>query len=565
MAAQQSHQEKRLHDWAESNKSLEEKGEEGTQSRKRRNPYEKNGGVHKRGKGAQEFAFGHKLRYQQNLVKEAEKSKKKLEKWLLPGGAGYIEAGEDEATHRYSQKEIVDEVEIGAGKKVFDMDLGQLGPYNVDFTRNGRYMVIGGRKGHLAEFDWQSKKLLNEIHVRETVRDVKFLHNHLFWAAAQKNHVYIYNQDGEELHRLSDQTKPYCLEYLPYHFLLCSIGERGVVCWQDTSTGRMVARTNTKKGSCRVMRHNPWNAVLCCGHDLGSVTMWTPNHKDPVVRMLCHRAPIRSLAIDGSGRYMVTAGGDRRIKVWDVRKYEELHSYSTTGSTDSLDVSQTGIIAVAAGNRIEVWKDALSEKQAEPYLRHKVLYGDVERIRFCPYEDVLGIGHAKGISTVLVPGAGEPNFDSLVANPFQTRQGRREMEVKQLLDKIQPEMIMLDPTAVAKVVPKAPKVTPTEAKESEDELSEIFSSEDEDGDPKNSKNEEEATDEQEPRRKTRMKGKNKPSRVQARKEGALLRENAKKKKEKHEEHKQRVAEDGGVEEGDGIPEGVPFALRRFYK
>ena len=101
--------------------------------------------------------------------------------------------------------------------------------------------------------------------------------------------------------------------------------------------------------------------------------------------------------------------------------------------------------------QVHVWKDALSHKQKAAYMHHRLDGRAVASLRFCPYEDVLAIGHAAGLSTILVPGAGEPNFDSLVADPYQTGKQRQEQEVHQLMDKLQPAMITLDPTSVAKV------------------------------------------------------------------------------------------------------------------
>ena len=134
--------------------------------------------------------------------------------------------------------------------------------------------------------------------------------------------------------------------------------------------------------------------------------------------MLVHGHPCRAVAVDRTGNYLATSSTDRTVKVWDLRTYQPVCQYSVGAGASQLQWSQRGLLATSFGNRVEVYKDPTKEAITKPYMKHEVAR-QVSSLRFCPYEDVLGVGHAGGFSSMLVPGAGEPNFDALEANPFQ--------------------------------------------------------------------------------------------------------------------------------------------------
>ncbi|KAG5460374.1 MAG: WD40-repeat-containing domain protein [Olpidium bornovanus] len=381
---------------------------------------------------------------------------------LLTEEAGFLEAEGMERTYKFTQKQLSEHLDVGTKKKLLNLRLDTFGPYNLDFTRNGRHMLVAGRKGHVATFDWHMGRLASEIQLKETVRDAVWLHNEMYHAVAQKKYVYIYDHRGAEIHCLKKHIEVNKMQFLPYHFLLASVGNAGYLKYQDTSTGQLVAEHRTRLGRCDTMTQNPTNAIIHLGHANGTVTLWSPSVSTPLVKMLTHKGPVNAVAVDLSGKYMVTSGFDGNLNIWDLRTYKQLQYYFTPTPAACLSISQRGLLAVAYGPNISVWKEPFRTKQLSPYMSHLQPGTRVEDMHFCPFEDVLGFGHSSGVSTIVVPGAGEPNFDALEANPFQTARQRQEAEVKALLDKIQPEMITLDPNLVGKVVEEAKPVPQAE-------------------------------------------------------------------------------------------------------
>jgi U3 small nucleolar RNA-associated protein 7 len=162
------------------------------------------------------------LKALENKYKDATLKAKDAE-ILLENTAGFLEPeNELERTYKVKQRDIKKDVAVQTAQMGFELKL-EAGPYVAEYTRNGRELLLAGRKGHVATMDWRNGKLGCELQLGETVRDVRWLHNNQMFAVAQKKYVYIYDQAGVELHCLKKHIEVTNMEFLPYHYLLATV------------------------------------------------------------------------------------------------------------------------------------------------------------------------------------------------------------------------------------------------------------------------------------------------------------------------------------------------------
>jgi len=395
---------------------------------------------------------GH-IKLRKKMKSVAARNKKAAEKAKMMELLDSAQPGEVSATvtKTYSQRDITKHADVQTLNKKFDLHL-EMGPYKIEYDRSGRHLLMAGHLGHVSIIDHLAKKPLCEFSTNEIITDSIFLKNEMMIACAQKKWTYIYDSQGTELHCLKQMNNVNKLHYLPFHFLMTSINSHGYLQYLDISLGKEIFCNHVgEPGSLNVMKSNPTNGIIHLGHSNGTVTLWSPNQKSYVAKMLCHTSNILDTSISLDGNYMATSSMDSSIRIWDLRTWKNIAIHRLPKGARNIQFSQKGKLATAFENVVEVWNEPWNpEKCEKPYASHTIPT-QIRSISFCPFEDVLGIGSKQGFSSILVPGAGEPNPDSYSFNPFQTKKQRGQTEVRMLLEKCPPETIALDPTLLAKL------------------------------------------------------------------------------------------------------------------
>lgn len=334
---------------------------------------------------------------------------------------------------------IQENVNLYTKEKTFDFYL-ENGPFKSSYTQNGSHILIHGINGYLSSFNSQNFSLSFETNLEDKIYDSTFLHNELYMATAQNDCVFIYDNTGRELHAVRDFNNPRMIEFLPYHFLLSGTNEKGFLNYFDTSIGVMVSTVFIKDKSPTRLKVNPTNGIVHLGHKNGQVSLYSPAQKEYLMKISCHTTAISTLEIDKSGINLITTGSDNKLKIFDIRNtYKPIKTIKTKTNIHFTSISERNLLAIGYSDKITVLKNF-----DEIYTSY-IANDKISSLKFCPHEDILLIGHKKGVSSIVVPGSGDPIYDSKELSPFMNKKHRQEHEVKRLLEKIPYDMIAINP------------------------------------------------------------------------------------------------------------------------
>lgn len=359
---------------------------------------------------------------------------------------GFLHLDNNENINDITQDIIKSQVNQQTYEKAYSIVL-ENGHYKNIHDNTGRFNLLSERRGQLAMFDVKTKHLFFDINLYDRINSATFLHNELFMAVAQRKNLFIYDKKGREVHCIRKHKNVLEMEFLQYHFLLASISDNNLLRYLDTSVGKLVAEIVTDENNTCLTK-NQTDGVIYLGSEKGHVTLWTPNESKYVAKVFCHQSRVSDVQVERFGNYMVTNGNDKQCKVWDIRKmFKPVNVINTKNICKNIKLSQNNVLATTYKDNVIFYKDIDKNKEHEDdhiALRERFVGKNITGLDFCPFEDVLCVSHNRGISNIIVPGAGDPNFDSYEESPYRSKLDRQNIEVRRLLEKVPYKLIHMN-------------------------------------------------------------------------------------------------------------------------
>ena len=95
--------------------------------------------------------------------------------------------------------------------------------------------------------------------------------------------------------------------------------------------------------------------LAAMGTDASVARVWDLKACRNVATFKGHTAAVTSLAFSGSGYHMATASADGTVRVWDLRKLEELASIAAEAAVGGVAFDSTGAYLAVAARDVRVF------------------------------------------------------------------------------------------------------------------------------------------------------------------------------------------------------------------
>lgn len=278
--------------------------------------------------------------------------------------------------------------------RFWDIDSGKM---TSEIKNAGGRQLVFAPDGKSILFDRSDTMILHDIttgketqrfigHASWLIPAISFSANGKYLASASRDHTVILWDvaTGKSLHDFQGHRGPVVsLAFSQKGDVLVSGGaeDHTAIVWDlATQKPRHFLREHVHAVNC--IAFSPDGRTIATGDGPGGtgdtethLRLWDVQSGDPVRKWFAHMNMVRSLTFIADGKQIVSAGGDQRLRMWEVESGKRLHQIRNPNHSGLLSLTPDGKTLVQTGWRqltcwdIETWNkksDVATENQDSP-------------------------------------------------------------------------------------------------------------------------------------------------------------------------------------------------------
>ncbi len=239
---------------------------------------------------------------------------------------------------------------------VWDADSGERvrqleGGLAAAFSPDGKFLATGGKVVRVYSLpDWD---LLRELpDDGKFVTSLAFASDGRLAAGTRDGNVHIWDpQSGESRAAWRRSGALYQIAFTPEGRFLVEARQLATV-YAESATGELQGEIGVPVAARVALTPGPENGQIAIAGAAGEVILWDIPKRHALRVYRGHTYTVSALAVSADGRWLASGGGDRTIRVWDLRKNPDARTLAEFGDwAGSLSVAPDGS-RVAVGPRM---------------------------------------------------------------------------------------------------------------------------------------------------------------------------------------------------------------------
>lgn len=227
----------------------------------------------------------------------------------------------------------------------------------IDINKSNNILASGSSSGDIIFYNINTNEITKKISFsQKTINNLKFVNDSLILIVVDS--VYLLNINNEKiLKKFFNTSKITAFNKIETSNTILLGTANGDVLFFNPVSFKVTKKTNNQKSKVTSIT-NFQNKEVAIGYENGAISLLSLKNYKPIKLIKSHNDIVSGLAFTPDGKYLVSAGWDKNIFVWNRNNYKlELNINAHKNIVSAINFWNNKLVTASFDNSIKIWNN----------------------------------------------------------------------------------------------------------------------------------------------------------------------------------------------------------------